>query len=255
MPSKNQNKLNYRVFGNGYPVVFLHGFLESNTMWEYLQFSGGYQQIQFDLPGHGDSFILEDSSLTMQSMALKVKMALDQLGVKRYHLVGHSMGGYVGLELMKNDSRCQKMILLNSNFWTDNKKKKGDRIRIAKIVETNKELFIYEAIPNLFLDPEKHDLSVKELINEALEIDSKAIALSSLAMGIRNDFSDFVRLNAERIKIIQGANDPVVSCDRMITFKSENNIELSIIEDCGHMGHIEKGEKVVKEIESFLCEF
>ena len=71
-------------------------------------------------------------------------------------------------------------------------------------------------------------------------------------MGERSDYSGFVGLNAGRIKVIQGANDPVVSCDRMVTFKSENNIELSVIEDCGHMGHIEKGAEVVKEIESFL---
>ena len=55
------------MFGNGYPVVFLHGFLESMTMWEDLKFEGIWQQVFIDLPGHGGSESMQ-GSVSMQSM-------------------------------------------------------------------------------------------------------------------------------------------------------------------------------------------
>ena len=54
MISSEGNKLNYRVSGNGYPVVFLHGFLESVSMWDYINIQD-VQSIFIDLPGHGKS--------------------------------------------------------------------------------------------------------------------------------------------------------------------------------------------------------
>ena len=54
------SRLNYSIFGNGYPVVFLHGFLESNSMWDYLSLENlNVQCVLIELPGHGKS-ILQD---------------------------------------------------------------------------------------------------------------------------------------------------------------------------------------------------
>ncbi len=243
MTNSITNKLNHRVFGNGYPVVFLHGFLESSSMWSYLSVGKGIQQILIDLPGHGKSE-LKSENISMVSVANDVLNLLNELKLKEYHLVGHSMGGYVGLELKKVDARCNKLILLHSNFWQDSSEKKIDRLRVAKIVRKNKKLFIYEAIPNLFLHPQKNDSEVRNLIEEAIQIDAEVIAKYSIAMSDRNDNTLFIQENKEDVLIVQGAEDAIVSCQKMKDLTSVIGVQIVEIDNCGHMGHIEKSKKI-----------
>jgi pimeloyl-ACP methyl ester carboxylesterase len=48
--------LHYRSFGEGKTLVFLHGFLESSTMWDHLPLQElNVHCIFIDLPGHGQS--------------------------------------------------------------------------------------------------------------------------------------------------------------------------------------------------------
>lgn len=240
------------MVGNGRPVVFLHGFLESITMWEHLSLSENIQQILIDLPGHGASE-LQSEELSMASVAKDVKIILDDLNLQEYQIVGHSMGGYVGLELKKIDVRCQKLVLLNSNFWEDTQQKKEDRMRVAKIVQKNKKLFIYEAIPNLFINPMEHNNKITALLGEASLIDAQTIASFSITMSKRQNNLDFVVQNAKDILIIQGKEDAIVSCTKMRELTDSTGIEVIEIDDCGHMGHIEKSEEVNNILKKYLA--
>ena len=79
-------------------------------------------------------------------MALQVLEILKELKITQFTLVGHSLGAYVGLELC-HLAPCQKLILLNSNCWSDDEQKRRDRLRVAEIVFKAKKHFIREAIP------------------------------------------------------------------------------------------------------------
>ena len=107
--------LHYAVHGEGPAWVFLHGFLESSTMWDHLPLDElPIQQIRIDLPGHGWSFELLNSP-SIQLMALEVQRVLAHLSIENYTVVGHSMGAYVGLELSQSKG-FERLILLNSGF-------------------------------------------------------------------------------------------------------------------------------------------
>ena len=128
--------LSYKIVGKGFPVVFLHGFLESVSMWDYLKLEMmNFQSILIDLPGHGDSLNEDEDVPSIEYMAFKVKELLIHLNIKDFSVVGHSMGGYVSL-VLKNELNisssgfilnCSKVVLLNSNFWEDSEEKKRDR--------------------------------------------------------------------------------------------------------------------------------
>ena len=251
MSSHSKQILHYRVVGDGHPVIFLHGFLESMTMWKYLRLPDNRKKIFVDLPGHGNS-TFENTNYSMQSIANKILDLLCYLKVEKFDVVGHSMGGYVGLELMAQSDKCEKLILLNSNFWSDDKQKVIDRKRVAKVVTRNKKMFLYEAIPNLFLEPEKYDQEVRNLLNEAINISSRAIAEMSIAMSKRNDYSELVCAEKRRVLIVQGEEDAIVDPQKMKELVLENGLHYQCIEDCGHMGHIESAEKVGKIISQFL---
>ena len=80
MINKSQKMLFYRVIGNGHPVIFLHGFLESSKMWEFMDLPDSIKKFLIDLPGHGNSFDAIESS-TMKSISDNV------LDIINYHKI------------------------------------------------------------------------------------------------------------------------------------------------------------------------
>jgi len=221
-------------------------------MWNYLQFPIGYPLIKIDLPGHGKS---KDPSFVCDSIEETAKAVigvLNELRVDEYHLIGHSMGGYVGLEMKRMDERQNKMMFLNSNFWSDSPQKVEDRKRVAQIVQTNQSHFVYEVIPNLFLHPEKCDLEVKALIAEAMEMSPEAIASASIAMSRRKDYTDFFRENSTDFTIVQGLDDAVVPSDQMRALVAGTSARFIELTGVGHMAHIESPDRVNQLIEEFL---
>src|SRR3990167_3395223 len=84
--------------GKGRAVVFLHGFPESLEIWGALskELKSTYRIICPDLLGFGGS---ECSGYVhnMEEMAAQVKSLLDHLKLRKYVIVGHSMGGYAAM--------------------------------------------------------------------------------------------------------------------------------------------------------------
>lgn len=236
---------------NGTPIVLLHGFLESSTMWDELKLPTDRPVLTVDLPGHGASKLQVHSADSMQEMAKAVIEVIDLNGLKEYDVIGHSMGGYVALAMKQQDARLKRILLLNSNYWTDSSQKVKDRKRVAEIVQTNQSHFIYEVIPNLFLNPEKHDINVKQLISEAMQMSPEAIAKASIAMSQRTDFTDFILQFAEEITCIQGESDPIVPAKRMRKELKGSNVNYIEIAGVGHMAHIE----ATAELQNYLSEF
>lgn len=83
--------------GSGPAALFLHGNLMDATMWDGVVGAlAGYRCIRFDFRLHGST---EDDGLpfTYWDAARDALAILDELGVARAHLVGHSQGGFTAL--------------------------------------------------------------------------------------------------------------------------------------------------------------
>lgn len=251
-----QNELmNYRVFGNGHPVVFLHGFMESISMWQFIEENEfPYKCILIDLPGHGKSELWDANEIpSINFMAAEVQKVIQSLGIQNYHVVGHSMGGYVAMILKETDKSCQKVVLLNSTFKEDSELKKRDRVRVADLALKAKNLFIQEAIPGLFYRFEKDDSSVQDLIDEAKQMEGQAIAYAALAMRERKNtlhlFNDF----PNEIFVVQGNHDPLISCEQMQEDLRNYSSQLVVLKDVGHMSQFENPQDAVKALRDFLA--
>lgn len=240
--------INYKIIGTGKPVVFLHGFLESMTMWsDLISKDSPFQSILIDLPGHGNSTLEDTESPSLNYFAKQVITLLKKLEIDQYHVVGHSMGGYVSLILKEKDENCEKVILLNSNFWEDSDDKKRDRIRVADIVLKNKTLFLKEAIPNLYNDRQNFESQIQSLLEEALKMEEMSIAYASIAMSKRTDYSEFIRTRNKEIFMIQGQNDQIVPIELSKEKNTKIEIPLYVVDNVGHMSHFES-PKIVKDL-------
>lgn len=93
--------LYYEVQGEGSPLVLLHGGLMSvdlNFATLIPALAAKHQVIGVELQGHGRTGDI-DRELTPAASAGDVVALLDHLGIERAHVLGHSMGGAVAMEL------------------------------------------------------------------------------------------------------------------------------------------------------------
>jgi pimeloyl-ACP methyl ester carboxylesterase len=175
----------------------------------------------------------------------KVTTLINHLKIEKFSVVGHSMGGYVALLLKEQIIGCEKVVLLNSNFWSDSEQKKKDRVRMADIAFKAKKILIQESIPNLFGNPVGFSNEIEKLKIDASQMTSEAIAYASLSMRERIDFSDQLRSNPHDYYVIHGINDRLVQTEEL-NLKMPNTKQLFFIQNAGHMAHIENPKRVIQ---------
>jgi pimeloyl-ACP methyl ester carboxylesterase len=91
-----KGKIFYEVHGDKQPLMLIAGLGRDSSQWadfvEDLQRS--FQVILIDNPASGQSSWKGD--LTLQEMAEAAIVVLDELKIKKCHIIGHSMGGFIG---------------------------------------------------------------------------------------------------------------------------------------------------------------
>ncbi len=94
----DQGIVHYEVYGRGRPVILLHGWIESWGVWQETMTRLGqhYRTYALDFWGFGESGT-KRQSYDVQDFVSLVDQFMEQLGIVRAPLVGHSMGGTVSL--------------------------------------------------------------------------------------------------------------------------------------------------------------
>jgi pimeloyl-ACP methyl ester carboxylesterase len=79
----------------GLPVVFVHSFAGSSAHWsaQLAHLRPTRRAVALDLRGHGQSDLPRTGSYAVPALAEDIGSVVDGLGLKRFVLVGHSMGG------------------------------------------------------------------------------------------------------------------------------------------------------------------
>ena len=87
----------YSEGGQGEPIVLLHGFGASADSWNRFAkpLTKRYHVIAPDQPGWGASTRIESASYGYTAQVERLRQFLSALGLKRVHMVGHSMGGFI----------------------------------------------------------------------------------------------------------------------------------------------------------------
>jgi pimeloyl-ACP methyl ester carboxylesterase len=124
--------------GAGPPLLLLHGTNSARGIWEPLlpQLIGTRDVIRVDLPAHGQS---PPTSFAPPDWAKEVAGLLDDLGLERVAVVGHSAGGWTALELAKLGRASGVLALASAGLWRKHSPAVTDAIlvvnwRLAQIV-------------------------------------------------------------------------------------------------------------------------
>ncbi len=105
--------LNFRRYGSGPTLVLQHGFLGGGGYFapQASRLSDFFDVICPDLPGFAGSAAVS-AEMTTPGLSRALVELLDELGVDRFSLLGHSMGGGVALQTaLDHSSRVEKLVL------------------------------------------------------------------------------------------------------------------------------------------------
>jgi len=115
----NGIKVYYEVYGEGKPLVLLHGaFMTIQDNWKELipELSKTRKVIAMEMQGHGHT-AYSDRKLDLPTMASDVEGVMDYLKVDSADVVGYSMGGSIAYQLtIKSPKRVKKLVIISATY-------------------------------------------------------------------------------------------------------------------------------------------
>jgi len=252
----NNGRIHFEVYGNGNPLVLLHGFAGSVNIWRDFagELKSKFRVILIDLPGHGKSSYFADE-YSMELMADSVKAVIDHLGLTSIAIIGHSMGGYVSLAFARKYKNAVKGLgLFHSTSLADTEEVKLGRDRAMAAIQGGYHSYLSGFIPELFAQEnrEQYRSEIEALIEEASQMEPKAMLAAQRGMKNRTSTLD-VLINATfPVMFIAGQKDTRIPFENIWVQMALTEAGHSmILRNVGHMGFIEAKAQTLKFVEYF----
>ena len=115
----NGIKVYYEVYGEGRPIVLLHGaFMTIDMNWGQLipELSKNRKVIAIELQGHGHT-PFSDRKLSHATLARDVEGVMDYLKIDSADVAGYSFGGAVAYQFaIQSPNRVRKLVIISSTY-------------------------------------------------------------------------------------------------------------------------------------------
>ena len=249
--------INYEVTGSGPVVVLIHGFLESLEIWtEFTEIlSEEFTVVSVDLPGHGRSGIMGETH-TITMMADVVLSVCNYLSIDSFLICGHSMGGYVALDLASRyPLKVSGIVLFHSHAAPDDETARTNRDRTINIVKLNHSGFIHEFIPDLFAEANREILApaIEIMRNRAAATSTKAVVAALEGMKMREGSIEFLTQTNIPIYFVMGKDDSRMPYNKIMAQAMLcKHSETLLLHDVGHMGFLEAPVKTLTAVRDFF---
>ncbi|MBG0821233.1 alpha/beta fold hydrolase [Planomonospora sp. ID91781] len=251
-------RLYTRSAGEGLPVVLLHAFPMSSTMWlaQREGLAATCKVITPDLRGFGGS-PLGDDEPSVDVMADDVVRLLDEEGIDRAVVGGQSMGGYVTMALCRrHPDRLLGAVLADTKATADSEAARAGRERIAAaVLERGTSVLVDEVLPGLVGSTTRQRRAmvfgrVRGLVQSA---PPAAVAWAQRAMAARPDSFGTLRGLKVPALVIVGEEDglsPPSDAEAMAEAVPDGR--LTVIEKAGHLSAVEQPEAFNRAVAAFL---
>lgn len=114
---KEEVTIYYEQHGSGPAILMIAGMASDSKSWQFIldRMTKHFSLIIFDNRGCGRTECISDA-YTIKDMAKDAVDLLDQIGLEKVHVIGHSMGGMIAQELaLMHPERVDKLVLASSS--------------------------------------------------------------------------------------------------------------------------------------------
>jgi len=242
--------------GSGDPLVFVHGYLGGAKAWEdqVQAFSSEFDVIAPELPGYGTSHHQKASS-SIDGYANQILDFLTKIGVNKFHLVGHSMGGMVAQHITKlAPERVSYLVcygtgplgMMPNRFETLDQSRK--RLRNDGVKATAGRI-----ASTWFVNGE-HALRYKECasLNDNVTTETALAGLKAMETW---DGRDAMASISQKTLVLWGDRDQSYDwAQPEFLWTGIRKSSLAVMPDCGHNAHMENPELFNSILRKFLPE-
>jgi pyruvate dehydrogenase E2 component (dihydrolipoamide acetyltransferase) len=242
--------------GEGPPILFIHGFGGDLYSWQFNQEALAENHLTFalDLPGHGGSTKdLGGGRADVGALAAAVIDFMDAKEIAKAHLVGHSLGGAIALDLaLDHPERVASATLLCPAAL-------GPEINMTYIdgfMQAKRRKQLQPVLEMLVANPA---MVSREMIEEVLKykrLDGVDTALSRIAgdafAGGRQALQLSGRLGelSVPVQVIWGRQDQILPARHAEGLPA--GISATVLDGAGHLAHMEKAAEVNDKLRGFV---
>ena len=253
-------KLNYQIQGAGTPIILMHGMFGSlsNLGLVGRALIDHYQVISVDLRNHGES--PHAMEMDYPCMADDIVELMDHLNIPQAHLLGHSMGGKVGMQVALNQpEKVDKLIVADIAPVDYTPDRHGGVLDGLKYLAQARPTSRQQA--NELLAQHVEDSGVRAfLLKNLVRADDGHFDLRLYLEGILANYYDTLTLaptgtpfNGPTL-FIKGADSAYIQDKhRETVMRLFPNAQLKIINNAGHWLHAEKPDTFNRIVTQFLA--
>ena len=234
-------------------IVLIHGYGFVSRIWNPVETAfDGFNVIRLSLPGFGEDVI--SGQYTIELLARKYWDELTSKGESSVHLIGHSMGGYVCMEMLaQQPDRVASLCLLHSHVFADPEEKKKARTAILEEIQSKgREAFVRRMIGSMVFDKSLHATLIDQLIDRGLMYSDDAWYNGTLAIRDRKDHADTLKNFTGPCLIIMGESDTAVPVS--LGYKQAALVahgKLVIYPNVGHLSMYENTKGLIDDLVAF----
>jgi len=253
-------ELNFKKFGEGFPVIILHGLLGSLDNWQTIakKLSEKFQVYIIDQRNHGKSPHSGDFNYELLSKDLADFFEQHQIG--KAHLIGHSMGGKTVMKFaLDNPRKVERMIVVD----------------VAPVAYADRHSDVFSALFAADIKSATKREEIEQVLRNKLDNDETTVQF--LLKGLNRDKTgehfewkfNLDSLHKHYAEISDAVTSPTPFEGRSLFIKGQKssyvnaenyasiqhlfpNNELVEIKDAGHWVHAETPQEFTEEVIRFL---
>ena len=249
-------KISYTDKGKGRAILFIHGFLGDQSIWSaYTKaLKSRFRTVTIDIPGHGNSDVYGYVH-QMEYIAELIHALLKQLKIRRCVLVGHSLGGYVGLAFAELfPDQVKGLVMINSTARGDSPERKRSRDQLIRLVRRDQNKALQQLVNTFFRKNGRGTYSMKmAYLRKAMNCSPQGIIASIEGMKLRKEREIVLKFAPFPFLFIAGELDEVLNFKDL---KKQSNLndqgQFIALKSSGHMSVLEEKETIISLLKRFV---
>jgi (E)-2-((N-methylformamido)methylene)succinate hydrolase len=227
------------------PILFIHGIGLTHEIWDQqINFFKNYNTIIYDLIGHGKT-PLNKKQLSMKDFSNQLLRLIDELKIKKIHLVGFSLGSLIARDFASLHSDRLSSLTIFGTVYRRSEDEKRQIINRYETMKKNKNISKKRALERWFTEEFiKKNPNIYKKIYSMLENNNHDTWLKVYKLFVyhQDDDMSIKQINAKSL-IITGENDigskPIMSENLS---KLINGSQFKVIKKGKHLCNIECAE-------------
>jgi pimeloyl-ACP methyl ester carboxylesterase len=244
----------YEVRGEGEPaLVFIHGWCCDRSYWseQLPHFAEKYKVVAIDLAGHGESG-LDRKEWTIEAFGDDVVAVVDKLNLEQVVLIGHSMGGFVMLEVGREIPQRILGLVGTDTIWDFESKYPQEFVdAVLKGLNDNFVEFMKDFVRDMFIE-NSDPLLIDKIVRSTSSIPPE------VGIGAVKAVINFQ--NNEIIQVLSEVKAPITCINADATNVETNkryvpSFKAKIMSGVGHFNMMEDPETFNRLLEETIQEF